>query len=110
MDVTALQAIPLDLPPGSELPAHSGYTDYEREDLMADCDQVRLLAVRKSNAKRPDDPATAFLKKYYRRRIETVFSQIKAHFPAKIHAVTPEGYLLKVTLFMMVFAFDQLTI
>jgi len=109
VDVTALQAMPLDLPPGSELYADSGYTDYELEDLMADCDQVRLLAVRKSNAKRGDDPATAFLKKHYRRRIETVFSQIKAHFPAKIHAVTPEGYLLKVTLFVMAFTFDQLS-
>ena len=101
--------MPLDLPVGSELYADSGYTDYQMEDLMAECDQVRLMAVRKSNAKRGDDPATAFLKKHYRRRIETVFSQIKAHFPAKIHAVTPEGYVLKVTLLVMAFTFDQLS-
>jgi hypothetical protein len=58
-----------------------------------ECEQISLRAVRKSNSKRKDSPSLAFLKKYFRRRIETVFSQIKAGFPAHLHAVTAEGFL-----------------
>ena len=48
-----------------------------------------------------------FLKKYYRKRIETTFSEITAHFPAKIHAVTPQGFLLKIILFIFAFTFNK---
>lgn len=109
VDATAIQVMPIELPQGSELYTDSGYLNYELEDLLAECDQVQLRTIRRSNSKRQDEPALAFLKKQYRRRIETTFSQIKAHFPAKIHAVTAQGFLLKLSLFIMAFTFDQLT-
>lgn len=109
VDVTDWQCMNLDLPTGSELYADSGYTDYQIEDLLLECEQVSLRTVRKSNSKRQDSPSLAFLKKHFRRRIETVFSQIKAGFPAHIHAVTAEGFLLKITLFIIAFTFDNLT-
>ena len=109
VDATILQVMPLELPEGSLLYADSGYVNDEIEDLLAECDQIQFLTARRSNSKRQDEPAVAFLKKYYRRRIETVFSQIKARFPAKIHAVTVQGFLLKLSLFIMAFTFDLLT-
>jgi hypothetical protein len=42
-----------------------------------------------------------------RKRIETVFSQITAMFPEHIHAVTLDGFLLKVSMFVIAFALDK---
>lgn len=95
MDVTDWQAMPLDLPPGSELYVDSGYTDYEIEDLLAECEQVSLSTIRKSNSKRKDSPSLAFLKNHLRKRIETVSVLMEDRFPAHIHAVTAEGFMLK---------------
>ncbi len=68
---------------------------------------VRLLVEGKSNSKPQDSAAMRFLKKYYRKRIETTFSEITAHFPAKIHAVSPQGFLLKIILFIFAFTFNK---
>lgn len=106
-DNTAFQSMPLYLPEGSEVYADSAYTHYELEDLYEECDQVRLLVERKSNAKRQHSAAMRFLKKYYRKRIEISFSEITAHFPGKIHAVTPQGFLLKIVLFLFAFSFNK---
>lgn len=109
VDVTDWQAMPLDLPPGSELYADSGYTDYEIEDLLAECEQVTLLTIRKSNSKRKDSPSLAFLKNHFRKRIETVFALITDRLPAHIHAVTAAGFMLKISLFIISLTFDYLT-
>lgn len=106
-DNTALQAMQLDLPEGSEIYADSAYTHYEVEDLYEQCDQVHLLVERKANSKRPDTAALRFLKKHWRKRIETTFSEITARFPNKIHAVTPQGFLLKIILFLFAFTFHK---
>ncbi len=49
-DSTALQAMQIDLPAGSELYGDSGYTDYTQEDPYrtgepAECDQIYLKSV-----------------------------------------------------------------
>lgn len=106
-DNTALQAMPLDLPEGSQIYTNSAYLNYEVEDLYEECEQIRLLVERKSNSKRQDSASRRFLKKYYRKRVETSFSEITAHFPAKIHAVTPQGFLLKIILFIFAFTFKK---
>ena len=62
---------------------------------------------RKSNSHRKDSAAMRFIKKYYRKRIETTFSEITAHFPANIYAVTPEGFPLKVILFILAFTLSK---
>jgi len=106
-DITAFKSMNIDLPPGSQLYADSGYTDYELEDYYKELEQIHLLAVRKSNSKRRDHPAMDFIKKYMRKRIETTFSEITAYFPKKIHAVTIQGFLLKVVLFIFAFSLDK---
>ena len=106
-DITALQAMSVDLPVGSQLYADSAYTSYELEDLFFECDQVKLLVCRKSNATRKDEPWQAFLKNHYRKRIETTFSGITNFFPKKIHAVTPQGFILKIILFIFAFTLNH---
>lgn len=54
--------------------------------------------VRKQNGKRPHHPAQRFLIQYFRKSIETCFSQLTARFPKQIHAVTAAGFALKITL------------
>lgn len=106
-DITAFQSMNIDLPPGSELYADSAYTDYELEDYYKELEQIHLLVVRKSNSKRPDHPAVQYLKKIMRKRIETTFSEITAFFPRKIHAVTIQGFILKVVLFIFAYTLDR---
>lgn len=106
-DITAFKSMNIDLPQQSELYADSAYTDYELEDHYKELEHIHLLAVRKSNSKRPDHPAMEYIKKMMRKRIETTFSEIMAFFPRKIHAVTIQGFILKVVLFIFAFTLDK---
>jgi hypothetical protein len=106
-DGAALQAMQIELPAESELYGDSAYTNYEIEDLLLECDQVRLLTQRKSNSKRKDSPAMNFIKTTMRKRIETTFSEITDAFPRSIHAVTPQGFLLKITLFLFAYTINK---
>jgi hypothetical protein len=96
----------LDLPVGSQVFGDSGYTDYEQEDLYADCEQIELKIQRKSNSQRPDPAWEGAYKKRLRQRIEQAFSQITMRFPKKIHAVTEAGFLIKIVLFLVAYALE----
>jgi hypothetical protein len=106
-DATAFEAMNIDLPAGSTLYADSAYTNYELEDYYKELEQIYLLAERKSNSKRPDSPALKFIKKMMRKRIETSFSEILNYFPRKVHAVTPQGFILKLVLFICAYTFNR---
>lgn len=106
-DSRAFQAMNLNLPEGSSLYADSAYTNYELEQLYLECEQVAILAERKQNSRRADSPAMAFIKKAMRKRIETTFSEIEAAFPRSIHAVTPQGFILKLVLFLFAYTLNR---
>lgn len=106
-DVRALGVLPLELPAGSQLFMDSGYTDYAAEDAALAVDGVEFAPSRKSNSKRGDDVWRSYYKQLMRKRIETVFSQISALLPKQIHAVTLDGFLLKVSMFVIAFALDK---
>ncbi len=76
---------------------------------MRDAELMELMIQRKSNSKRPDEPWVKFIKEQMRKGIETSFSEIKALFPRKIHAVTFEGFLLKLVMFILAFTINKLT-
>lgn len=109
VDVTAFQAMNPDLPQGSKLYADAGYTDYQQEDLYHDLEKVDLRVCRKRHSTRSDEAYMVFLKNYYRKRIEVTFSQITSFFPKKIHAVTKEGFVLKLELYIFAFTLGQLS-
>ncbi|BAZ04296.1 transposase [Calothrix sp. NIES-3974] len=46
-DVRALNSLPLNLPPGSEIYADSAYTDYTTEDDLGDSSEIKLKVMRK---------------------------------------------------------------
>jgi hypothetical protein len=107
-DVQALSKMYLDLPASSTLYADSAYTAYELEELYEQTENIELKVSRKSNSKRQDEPWVAFLKTAMRKRIETTISEIVELMPHSIHAITAQGFLLKVLLF--IFAYQLKTI
>ena len=100
-DITAFKSMNISLPGGSELYADSAYTDYSLEDDYREIEKINLCVCRKSNSRRKDSPWLRELKIQMRKRIETVFSCISNFIPKKIHAVTAEGFLLKIILFLL---------
>ncbi|MBD2609371.1 IS982 family transposase [Scytonema hofmannii FACHB-248] len=106
-DVRALNALPLNLPPGSEVYSDSAYTDYTAEDDLEQTSQISLKVMRKKNSKRQDAPWNQYIKQHTRHYIETVFSSITRVFPKSIHACTYEGFLLKLEAFILAFTIRQ---
>jgi hypothetical protein len=108
-DVQALKKLPLAVAAESKIYGDSAYTDYQAEDDMRETDLVQLMIQRKSNSLRPDEPWIRFIKEQMRKGIETSFSEIKALFLRKIHAVTFKGFLLKLVMFILAFTLNKLT-
>ncbi|MEH1844452.1 MAG: IS982 family transposase [Nostoc sp.] len=106
-DVRALNALPLNLPTGNEVYCDSAYTDYTVEDDLEQTSQISLKVMRKKNSKRQDQPWNQYIKQHTRHYIKTVFSSITCVFPKSIHAVTYEGFLLKLQAFIFSFTLQQ---
>ncbi len=96
-----------DLPQGSTVYGDSAYTDYLFEDEIYEAENILLMITRKSNSKRKHEPWEEYLINTSRKSIETMFSQITDMFPKRIHAVTIEGFLIKVILFIFAFTFQK---
>ena len=64
------------------------------------CDDRTLLE--------PFAPCIVYIQERVRKRIETSFSQITNLFPKHIHAVTPQGFELKIICFILAFAIQSL--
>ncbi|HZV82296.1 MAG TPA: IS982 family transposase [Geobacteraceae bacterium] len=99
-DVRALSCFPFDLPTGSIVYADSAFTHYAVEDLMEEAG-IFLQPIRKKNSKRPVPPYVAYLQARGRKIGETTGSLIERLLPKSIHAVTSEGFELKVMLFVL---------
>src|SRR5215813_15404061 len=81
--------------------ADKAYNAYEIEDLLKEVDHIHLLPMRKKNSTRALSPSVTFVQSYYRKRVETAGSQIEQLLPKSIHAVTSQGFELKVALFVI---------
>ena len=86
--------------------ADKAYNDYEIEDLLAEVEHISLLPIRKKNSKRPMSASTRFLQSYHRKRVETAGSLLMGLFPKSLHAVSAQGFGLKVALFVLAYSFD----
>jgi hypothetical protein len=105
-DTRGIKALPLNLPHGSSVYADAGYTDYLSEDDLKEADDIALEVMRKRNSQRPDAPWGAYIKQCTRHYIETIFSEITSRFPKSIHAVTIDGFLLKLATFIVAFTLE----
>lgn len=81
--------------------ADKAYNDYEIEDLRKEIDHIQLLPIREKISQRALLPSMAFVQSYHRKRVETVGSLIAQLLPKSIHAVTSQGFELKVALFVI---------
>ena len=108
-DSVSLRKMPMQVAPESSIYLDAGYTDYRAEDDARDAEQIILMVARKGNSRRADEPHVRYLKSTIRKYIETTISMVKAKMLRNIHAVTQQGFLLKVALFVIAFAFDKLT-
>jgi Transposase DDE domain len=103
-DVDALKCYAFDLPAGAIIYADRAYNDYEIEDLLHEVEHIQLVPMRKKNSKRAVPSYVSFVQHYYRKRIETAGSLIEQRLPKSIHAVTPQGFELKVVLFVVAYS------
>lgn len=94
-DNTAFQSMDLNLPENSHLYGDAAYLNGEMKELLWEFQQIRLKVATKKNSKQPNTWAEELENEYYRKPIENKFSEITAWFPKKIHAVTIQGFLLK---------------
>jgi hypothetical protein len=100
-DVDALKSYAYALPDGSIIYADKAYNDYEIEDLLKEVEHIQLIPMRKKNSKRALPPYISFVQSYHRKRVETAGSLIAQLLPKSIHAVTSQGFALKVALFVI---------
>jgi len=107
-DITAFRVMEINLAAGSAVYGDKAYTDYTLEDYLADIEEIRLIPDRKANLKRQHSGCLRYLQGVLRKRIETTFSQLVSLFPRTIHAVTREGFLLKLIVFVVSFSLKQL--
>lgn len=105
-DVSMLPDFRLDLPQGSQLWTDKGYNDYEEEAFLHEAADIRLCPIRKTNSLRPVPGYVEYVRRYGRKMIETAMSVCQQAFPKSIHAVTPQGFELKVFLFVLAYSID----
>lgn len=105
-DVDALKYYSFDLPQQAVVYSDRAYNDYEIEDLLKEVEQILWLPMRKKNSKRPLPPYVTFVQQYYRKMVETAGSLIERLLPKSIHAVTSQGFELKVALFVVAYSLD----
>ena len=103
----ALKLYHFDLPAGASVIGDKAYTDYSVEDMLNEA-SIHLLPFRKKNSKRPVPPWVRYLQTCYRKLIETTGSLVERLLPKSIHAVTPQGFELKVALFVLAYSFSYL--
>ncbi len=106
-DITAFRLMEIDLPQGA-IYGDKAYTQYSFEDSLQEFEEIRLIADRRTNATRQHSGCIQYLQSILRKRIETTFSQITNMFPRKIHAVTKQGFLLKLVIFIVSFSIEQM--
>jgi len=106
-DIDGIKQLPVNLREGSELLADSACTDYLLEEMLLD-GGIHLLPVRKSNSKKVHIPGIEYLIFIYRKRIKIAISDIAKYMPEKIYAVTENGFLIKLIMFIWAYSFDQL--
>ena len=108
-DTRALKMYNFDLPDGSLLTGDKAYNDYAFEDLLAEA-QLELLPLRKKNSKRGLPAWITYLLACHRKVIETTGSLLERLLPKHIHAVTPQGFELKLAIFILATSFNFLQV
>lgn len=100
-DVKGLEVFPFEIKEGSLVYGDKAYNDYDIEDWLMEGANIRLLPLRKNNSKRSVPAYVEFVQRIKRKVVETTGSLLSQLLPKSIHAVTPEGFELKLMLFVL---------
>lgn len=95
-DNVPFEYMELNLPEGSNIYGDAAYCDEDHERRRFQEENTRIIADRKSNSNRPIALEDYVNLRYLRKTIETTFSMITNLMPRKIHAITPQGFELKI--------------
>ena len=107
-DVEGLRRLSLDLPEGSMLFADKAYLSADEERFFQQTARIRLISPKRSNAKVQLSAPLAYLCQSIRQIVETAFGEINKVMPTKLHAVSKQGFLLKVNALVIAYAFQCL--
>ena len=102
-DLSSLLLLPLDLPEGAGLHMDRGYGSHLCEDLLREVQGIVPMVIRRYV------PWLQYLAIVGRRVVETVGGMLHAMFPRRIHAVTQEGFVIKVLSFVLAHNLKLLT-
>jgi hypothetical protein len=91
------------VPEGSTVHADRAYNYYLIEDLLKEAG-IHLQPLRKKNSQRAVPPYVTYLLARGRKIVETAGSLINRLLPKSIHAVTSQGFELKVMLFVLAYS------
>jgi len=105
-DLQVFKSLELNLAKNSVIYADKAYNDYHYEDHLIHKKQIHLLPIRKKNSHRRFSVEREKIIKKKRKVIETMFSNIKKLMPQSVHAVTKNGFELKITLFILAYTFN----
>lgn len=103
-DVQALEVFHFNLPDSSTVYADAAFTHYDIEDWLWETQRITRLPMRKAHSTRPVPAWAAYLQARRRKIIETAGSQIDQLMPHHIHAVTAQGFELKVMWFVLAYS------
>ena len=106
-DIAAFKMMEIDFAPNSKIYGDKAYTDYKFEDFLKEIAGIQIIPERKVNAKRQHCSSLRYIQSILRKRIETTFSGITRLFPRKIDAVTANGFLMKLVIFICSFALQN---
>jgi hypothetical protein len=103
-DIAALRSLELNLPEDSTLFGDGGFLDMAFEKALREEAGLHLIVPRRKNMKEQLDGCWEYLRRFYRKRVESTFSQLTERMARSIHAVTPKGFELKVMLTVLTFS------
>lgn len=106
-DTSAYRLYDFDLPQQAWITGDKAYNDYDVEDAINESG-LRMKPIRKKNSLRPFEPWIFYAQSTYRKMVETAGSLIERLLPKHIHSVTPQGFELKVALFVLAASFNAL--
>jgi len=106
-DLTPIHELAFNLPAGATLFGDKGYLSADDAHTIFEETGVRLVAIRRKNMT-PNRWADDFDLRLYRKRIETVYSQLEAMGMQRLHARTNLGFDLKAWASLLALAFTNL--
>ncbi len=107
-DITAFKTMHIDLREGSKIYGDKAYTDYQLEEELSDIAGIHFLPERKVNSKRQHSGSLNSIRGKLRKKIETSFSSLTRLLPRRIDAVTTQGFIMKLLIFIFSFSLQKI--